>query len=284
MCWGGVVCYFLRISLFPSHRTFLFQPKSKLTLLQQKRNHSRPFAQRSMCVRLTERKKERKKERKIERDTLSQKGPKKCRAILACLSESTNFLWFAAWEEKRATQNWKYLVSFPTGANQKRRERKHSVERKEKENRKKQLTCLATAWRRTGLPIGLAGSWLGLWKESLCFFNCAWRERESVSVCSSVCLFVCDSLLSNLTVFCCQAAFNFVALFLLQLSCSELFFFFFPLFLVSKAFVEGSRVALTFLVSKINRSFLHWNLPDDSSYILSVRPVAPSPWLVFFLY
>jgi hypothetical protein len=67
------------------------------------------------------------------------------------------------------------LVSFPTGANQKRRERKHSVERKEKENRKKQLrekhscvegkekrkkqlTCLATAWRRTGLPIGLAGS------------------------------------------------------------------------------------------------------------------------------
>jgi hypothetical protein len=49
--------------------------------------------------------------------------------------------------------------------------------------------------------------------------------------------------------------------------------------LVSKAFVEGSRVALTFLVSKINRSFLHWNLPDGSSYILSVRPVAPSPWL-----
>jgi hypothetical protein len=154
------------------------------------------------------------------------------------------------------------LVSFPTGANQKRRERKHSVERKEKENRKKQLTCLATAWRRTGLPIGLAGSVADLVFGKKVFVSSiahGERERESVSVCSSVCLFVCDSLLSNLTVFCCQAAFNFVALFLLQLSCCELFFFFFffSLFLVSKAFVEGSRVALTFLVSKINRSFLH---------------------------
>jgi hypothetical protein len=62
VCWGGVVCYFLRISLFPSHIDFLVSAKVKVDSVAAKKKPQQAFrTKKHVCTF------DRKKEIKIER-------------------------------------------------------------------------------------------------------------------------------------------------------------------------------------------------------------------------